>query len=186
MQDKTLLLIPDKADEELLNAITDIKPEEKILVSNIITVESEVRTFVLDHTIKYGVIFLLSTLFGLTNSAAQTTAPCDTIYKWADTMPVYRKGNKDILDYISQELTLVVSKCMTRDSNFITSLYLVLTINHRGEVIDVQFTRPCLSPLCQDDLRKKLLTMQGWTSGKMQGVDVCTYSPIAVSCFKWD
>lgn len=38
--------------EELINSVTDIKPEEKILVSNIIQVESEVRTFILDKEIK--------------------------------------------------------------------------------------------------------------------------------------
>lgn len=38
--------------DELRNAVTDIKSNEKILVSTIIAVESEVRTFILERTIQ--------------------------------------------------------------------------------------------------------------------------------------
>jgi len=116
----------------------------------------------------------------------QITNKCDTIYDFVDKMPQYDKDINGLMDYLNKELVPIISNCMKRDGDLIASLHIVLTIDKNGKVIDATFPRPNLTDQCKSDLKKKLLTMTGWTAGQLKGENVCTHFYWPISCLKWE
>lgn len=131
---------------------------------------------------KYLIIsFLISVLISEFSFGAET---CDTVYSQdiVDFPPMYKDDELDLHKYFWKELKLV-NECNQIDSILISNLYMEFTISNSGEVINVDFTYTEASLLCQEEIRKKLLTMTGWKPAKKDGEFVCcTYLiPLKIS-----
>jgi hypothetical protein len=101
-------------------------------------------------------------------------------------MPQYKNELKGLSDYLTKELVPIISDCIKRDSDIIASLYIILTIDSNRKVIDATFPRHNLTSLCNENLKKKLLTMSGWTAGQKDGRPVCSKFSWPISCLKWE
>jgi hypothetical protein len=101
-------------------------------------------------------------------------------------MPKYDNDLKGLSDYLMKELVPIIGDCIKRDIDIIASLYIILTIDSNGKVIDATFPKDNLTSLCKDDLKRKLLTMDGWTAGKINGRPVCSKFNWPISCLKWE
>ena len=123
-------------------------------------------------------------LLTVTKSYGQTN-DCDTIYNNSETIPQYENDFKGLSDYLIKELVPIIANCMERDTDIIVSLYIILTIDSDGRVIDATFPKHNLSSLCKADLKKKLLTMDGWTAGQKDGRPVCSKFNWPIGCLKW-
>lgn len=129
----------------------------------------------------------LTVFFLLTGTKSYGQAiGCDTVYNNPETMPQYRNDLKGLSDYLTMELVPVIADCIKRDTSIIASLYILLTIDSNGEVIDATFPRPNLTTHCKDDLKQKLLTMGGWTAGQHDGRPVCSNYNWPIRCLKWE
>lgn len=106
-------------------------------------------------------LMLTMSLFMMEMKAYGQAADCDTIYSFPSTAPHYANDKKGLSDYFFQALMPIIANCNQRDDMLISSLNILLTINRNGNVIDASFTRQHLSPICKDELMKKLLTMTG-------------------------
>lgn len=129
------------------------------------------------------------TFIALLNSSVilgQTINKCDTIYDFVEQMPKYERDMQGLMDYLNKDLIPIVDECMKRDSSLIASLWIILSIDKNGQVIDVSFPRPELTDQCKNDLKKKLLTMTGWQPGQQNGKNVCTHFNWPISCIKWN
>jgi len=101
-------------------------------------------------------------------------------------MPHFINEFKGLPDYLTNELVPVIAECINRDEELITSLYIILTIDCNGKVIDATFPKHNLTSLCKDDLKQKLLTMDGWTAGQQNGFPVCSKFSWPIGCLKWE
>jgi len=124
-------------------------------------------------------------LLTVTKSYGQTN-DCDTVYNYSQVMPKYDKDIKGLSDYLIRELVPIIRDCIKRDTEIIASLYIILSIDSSGKVIDATFPKDNLTLRCKDDLRAKLLTMTGWTAGQQDGQDVCCKFNWPISCLKWE
>ena len=136
----------------------------------------------LRHMFKIVTFILLLTV---TKSYGQTSV-CDTVYSNSETMPKYDNEFKGFSDYLTKELVPIIGTCLKQDAAITTSLYIILTIDNNGKVIEATFPRCNLTPLCKVDLEKKLLTMTGWTAGKKDGQPICCKFSWPISCLKWE
>ena len=121
----------------------------------------------------------------VTKAYAQTNG-CDTVYNNPDTMPQYKNDLKGLSDYMTNELVPIIANCIKRDTELTASLYIILTIDSKGYAIDATFPKQNLTTLCKEDLKKKLLTMNGWTAGQKDGQPVCSKFNWPISCLKWE
>lgn len=101
-------------------------------------------------------------------------------------MPQYDKGAEGLKDYLIKELTPILSDCYKRDSILTASMYLILTIDRQGEVVDIYFTRIQATEKCKEELRQKIMTMKGWSSGQKGGQPVCCHYLWSIGCIKWE
>jgi hypothetical protein len=129
-------------------------------------------------------IKIFSLLFFLTTrlTIGQTTT-CETIHKVVGTNPTYTKGTNDLFNYFNKELAPIVYSSQNKELT--TKLVIALTINADGKVIDAVFSKNYLTAECTTKLRTKLLTMTGWTSGRLNGKNVCSTYSWMITCFKW-
>jgi hypothetical protein len=111
---------------------------------------------------------------------------CDTIYDFVETLPQYENDVKGLMDYLMTDLAPILSNCYKRDDILSTSIYLILTIDKKGKVIDVEFKRIQASEKCKEELKEKLLHMNGWTPGKHENVAVCCKYQWPISCINWE
>ena len=122
----------------------------------------------------------------VTKSYGQTNNGCDTVYNNSETIPQYTNDFKGLSDYLTNELLPIITDCIKRDTKTIASLYIILTIDSNGKVIDATFPKHNLTSICKDDLKKKLLTMNGWTAGQKDGRPICSKFNWPISCLKWE
>lgn len=101
-------------------------------------------------------------------------------------MPQYKNTNKELIDFLTLELVPIIADCAKRDSNIIGSLYVILTIDSSGKVIDATFPKDNLTAICKADIKKKLLTMEGWVAGQIDGRPICSKFNLPISCLKWE
>ncbi|MBK7880564.1 MAG: hypothetical protein IPJ83_08415 [Saprospiraceae bacterium] len=127
------------------------------------------------------VVFLLT----VTKSFGQSNG-CDTVYSYVEVMPKYDKDIKGLSDYLMKELVPIIGDCIKRDTEIIASLIIILTIDSNGKVIGATFPKHNLTSFCKDELKKKLLTMNGWTAGQKDGLPVCCEFNWPISCLKWE
>ena len=118
-------------------------------------------------------------------SLGQVDSGCDSVYNFVDTMPEYESGINGLSDYLHNDLIPILAKCIERDSSLIASMYLTMTIDKKGNVIDVVFNRISATEKCKNDLKKKILTMPSWTPGKLNGKNVCCKYSWPISCIMW-
>ncbi len=131
----------------------------------------------------YKVIWIFIFSFFIVTACYCQTNVCDSIYDTSDEPPVYAKDDVELFKYILMEITPIVEECIRRDSIVISSLYIILTIDKNGSVIDATFPRPKMTSICKENLKDKLLTMGGWNAGKINGEPACFYYNIPISCF---
>ena len=118
-------------------------------------------------------------------SYGQNLSHCDNIFKRPEVEAKYTNGFPDLMNYFSQNLASIVGDSMRENKTMIDRLYMNLLINDEGTVIAVEFTKPELSEKCKIKLRKEIMTMKGWTPGKIGKINVCTEYIWAISCIKW-
>jgi hypothetical protein len=130
-------------------------------------------------------ILVFSFLMISVESFGQIDNKCDAIYSFVDFMSEYANGIHGLMDYLNKDLILILSDCIQRDSILIASMYLTLTIDNEGKVIDVDFIQINATDQCKSDLKKKILTMPSWTPGKLNGKAVCCKFSWPISCIMW-
>ena len=64
-------------------------------------------------------------------------------------------------------------------------MYLTMTIDKTGIVIDVEFVRINATDQCKKDLKQKIMTMTSWTPGMKVGKPVCCKYSWPISCIMW-
>ncbi len=131
------------------------------------------------------IILTFTFLFSVTTSYGQV-GRCDTVYSNPETPPHYDQDTKGLFDYFTKALVPTISDCIKRDTGIIASLYIILTIDNNGKIIDATFPRQNLTSTCKADLKKKLLTMSGWKAGQANGQPVCSNFIWPIGCLKWE
>lgn len=131
------------------------------------------------------ILTLLIFAIGFSTFGQSVNNKCDTIYDFVETLPQYENNVKGLMDYLMTDLAPVLSDCYTIDGILTASIYLTLTIDKKGKVIDVEFKRIEASEKCKGELRKKLLNMTGWSSGKVGDTAVCSKYQWPISCINW-
>ena len=126
------------------------------------------------------ITFLLIAL----NSYSQNI-DCDSIYTYVETTPKYKNDLKDGSDLFVKEIIPIISDCVERNKEIISRLNIELTIDKNGKVIDVIFSKSKMTKNCEDDLREKILKMEGWTAGTFNNEAICCKVKIPISCLKW-
>ncbi len=131
------------------------------------------------------VLTLVVSTLGFSALGQSTDSKCDTIYDYAETLPHYENDIKGLMDYLMTDLAPILSDCYKRDGILTASIYLTMTIDTEGKVIDVEFRRIQASDKCKEELREKLLSMTSWTSGKQGNTPVCCKYQWPISCINW-
>jgi hypothetical protein len=133
-------------------------------------------------------IYILTIFCVLTGSElfGQTNNSCDTIYDFVEKMPQYKNDVNGLADYFLKELTPILSDCYKRESILTSSMYLTLTIDQKGRVVDIDFLRIQATDNCKNELIQKIRTMSGWSPGIHNGEPVCCHFNWPVSCIKWE
>ncbi|WP_347839952.1 hypothetical protein [uncultured Draconibacterium sp.] len=130
-------------------------------------------------------VFLIVGILISVTCFGQVDADCDSVYIFAEKMPEFKNGDSGLSGYLHSDLIPILANCIERDSSLIASMYLTLTINKHGKVIDVIFNRISASDQCKNDLRQKILTMPSWTAGVDKGKRVCCRYSWPISCIMW-
>ena len=117
--------------------------------------------------------------------ALTSLGQCDSIYDNPQTPSKYTSDTKGLMDYLNKTLVPILGDCMKEDGGIIASLYMKLTIDKSGKVIEVEFIRLQASEKCKNKLREKILTMKGWSAGQMNEKNVCSKINWPISCLKW-
>lgn len=128
-------------------------------------------------------LVLLANVFSTFAQSANNK--CDTIYDFAETLPQYENDNKGLMEYLMSNLVPILSNAYSRDGILTTSIYLTLTIDAAGKVIDVEFNRIQGSEKCKEELRENLLKMTGWSPGIHGDIAVCSKYQWPISCIHW-
>ncbi len=121
----------------------------------------------------------------VTKSFGQANS-CTDVYSKPEIKPIYDNDYKGLSDYLIKELVPIIGNCIDRDKEIIASLYIVLTIDKNGKVIDAIFPNDNLTKICKGDLKRKLLTMSGWTAGRQKGKPVCSKFDWQIACLRWE
>jgi hypothetical protein len=136
-------------------------------------------------------IFILSIirkpmLFGVLVSAAPAFAQgssCDTVYTTVEVQPTYEGGIAGLMEYFGKELTPIISK--SENKTVTEKMTIMLTIDVNGKVIDAELSRHRLEKSAEDEMRRKILTMTGWTPGRLKDQPVCCKYGWVIGCIKW-
>ena len=108
------------------------------------------------------VVFIVG--FWTIDSFGQGT-PCDSLYTVVDQMPIYGKGNEDILKYLMKNLKFK-NPCRPEELRRMT-----WTINKQGKMIDIDVIG--LDGKCKTDIIDQLKQIRTWTPGRLNGDLVC-------------
>ena len=107
------------------------------------------------------------------------------VYDLVEVIPQYKDGSASFYQFLNSELLPILSDCPEQHGMPISSLYLKLTIDSQANVVDVNFLKSALCDDCKTRMREKLLAMEGWTAGIIDGERVCTRIVIPIKCIKW-
>ena len=135
---------------------------------------------------KVTISLLICLLFTIGTTFGQVRNACDSIYTELDQSPEFQNGIKGLLDYLNTDLIPIISRNMKEDKVIVDKLYANVIINRDGNVVDVEFLKLNGSEKCKEELKKKIMTMTGWTPGKMNGQSVCSNYFWVVGCIKWE
>lgn len=115
----------------------------------------------------------------------QSSNCCEEIVLYPDTSAVFANGGQGLMKYSTDEIIPVVYECNQTEANMITSLKSKLTIDCEGKVVKVEIWNENISEACKEKLRKKFLTMQGWSPAIKGGKKVCSVTNFPIACIKW-
>ena len=113
------------------------------------------------------------------------TALCDTIYDHPETPAVFTPGNSVMLQFINDSIIPVIAMQSDSLPELPGKLYIVLTIDHDGNVTDAQFPRSDLPETCKTVMRNRYCSMKGWSPAQSNGKPVCSTQPAPISCLHW-
>jgi hypothetical protein len=131
-------------------------------------------------------IFRKLMLFGVLISAAPAFAQgssCDTVYTTVEVQLSYERGISALIDYFAKELLPIISK--SENKTLTEKMTIMLTIDVNGKVIDAELSRHRLEKSAEDEMRRKILTMTGWTPGRLNNEPVCCKYAWVIGCIKW-
>lgn len=120
-------------------------------------------------------ITLIISIPSLGQALAQVS--CDSIYTIVDEMPVYKKGNHDLVRDLMQGVVFNRA-CPPNDIR-----QFIWTIDKEGKMLDIDI--PNLDKECKDILIAQLTKMQPWTPGRQRGRLVCVKMRVSI-CIKTD
>lgn len=110
---------------------------------------------------------------------------CKKVYSTVEVDPTYKGGMADLMDFSQKYLTPVLSKCQKTNEDLSAKVILTLTIDTKGKVIDVVLSKHKFPKDCEAEIKEKLLTMNDWKPGVLNGQKVCSRFAWVVSCIKW-
>jgi hypothetical protein len=113
------------------------------------------------------------------------TKSCTTVYQTLDKNPNYDGGMNALMRYSEKYITPIISKYYKMDEQLLGKLTMTLTIGTDGKVIDVILSKHNFPKDCEEEIRKELLIMTGWTSGSLNGQKVCSKFSWVIGCIKW-
>lgn len=90
---------------------------------------------------------------------------CDSLYTVVDQMPVYGKGQSDILEYLAKNLKFSKT-CRPEELRKLT-----WTIDTEGKMIDIDALG--IEGQCKANIIEQLKTFPYWTPGRLNGELVC-------------
>jgi hypothetical protein len=111
---------------------------------------------------------------------------CDTIYEKPEKLAQFKNGTDDLMVYTINNLGPILSNYIIEGGNIIESLYIKMTIDLFGKVVEVDFPRLEASQSCKERLKKEILAMENWTPGQVDGKSACTVFVWPIACLKWD
>ena len=133
---------------------------------------------------KRNIVSLLILVFCSLNLSGQVSH-CDCLYDNPEIPPDYKGGEDELMKYLNKEIFPLVGLCNKEENIMITSLYLELSIDQRGNLFDMNLIRPEVPASCKEYLKEKFLSMKGWTPGKINGKEVCSKLKLPISCILW-
>jgi len=89
------------------------------------------------------------------------------------------------MDYSIKYLTPIFSKYHDKNNELTGKMTVTLTIEPEGKAVDVILSNHKLPKDCEDEIKKQLLTMIGWTPGILDGQKVCSKFSWIISSIKW-
>lgn len=134
-------------------------------------------------------ITILFILFLKLNCAYSQADKCDTIYSNPDSLAVFEGGIIGLREFVNNELIPVIQLKCDNEIEKISSLKIRLTINNFGEVIDaklIQSNSDDLSTDCEKEISSKFLELDGFKAAPNNGIPVCSYYTLPISCIKWN
>lgn len=134
-------------------------------------------------------IYLIVSFTFVSKYSFSQAEKCDTIYSNPDSLAIYKGGNKSLLEFVRNELIPVIQLKCDNEIEKISSLKICFTINSMGEVIDAKLIQPnpdVLSTDCEKEISSKFLKLNGFKAASNDGIPVCSYYFLPISCIKWD
>ncbi len=135
------------------------------------------------------IIFLIILSIVIKNYSFSQSEKCDTIYSNPDSLAVFSGGSIGLREFIFNELLTVIQLKCNNETEIPSSLKIRLTINSIGEVIDAKFIQPKhddLSEHCKNEIYAKAKTLKGFKAAFNNGIPVCSYYILPISCIKWN
>jgi hypothetical protein len=103
----------------------------------------------------------------------QGLANCNKVYNNPHSLPQYKSGVNDLLDFVHTELAPLMADCSNIDALPSSTLTIQLTIDVNGKVVEIILPKSTLPTSCLDALRQKIIDMEGWKPGQVNGQEVC-------------
>lgn len=135
------------------------------------------------------IIYLIVTFIFINKNAFSQTEKCDTIYSNPDSLSVFKSGPIGLREFVQNELIPVIQLKCNNETEMLSSLKIRFTINSMGEVIDAKFIQPKLDDLsehCKNEIYAKAKTLKGFKAASNNGIPVCSYYILPISCIKWN
>jgi hypothetical protein len=113
----------------------------------------------------------------------QTPIQCDTVYEYVANLPVYEGSPESIFNFISEQLEPIISnvKASGQSINFSR---LILTINTKGEVSEIDFVGFSGNQIAKSQLMFQIKSMQNWQPARLDGENVCCKFFMPFHCVK--
>jgi hypothetical protein len=99
--------------------------------------------------------------------------------------PIFKGGTPGMMSYFNKEIVPIISRQTKNTANLPASLKIILTIDKKGEVIDVLFITTRIEENCKSAITNKLLKMKGWKPAKFNGEAIVAKYNWNISCLLW-
>lgn len=106
-------------------------------------------------------------------------------HKTDSVAPAFKGGVPALMTYFRKEIEPILSDC-AKDSVYLpTSLKMILTIDPKGKVVDVEFPKSQMDNQCKCAIQDKLLEMKGWEPGTYAGKRIVDKYPWYINSILW-